>query len=91
MDRSGYHSGHGVDCRSIYGGSTPSPDSIFLDPVSQKVAVSLRVLRRPSRAFDDQFPLSSSSSSASMYFLMRNSYPDSPKDSMSSSSSTYMP
>lgn len=89
MDRSGYHSGHGVDCRSIYGGSTPSPDSIFLDSVSQKIAVSLRILRRPSRSFDPQFPFSSSS--ASMYFLMRNSYPDSPKDSMSSSSSTYMP
>lgn len=32
--RSGYHSGHGVDCRSIYGGSTPSPDSIFFFEIS---------------------------------------------------------
>lgn len=32
--RSGYHSGHGVDCRSIYGGSTPSPDSILFFEIS---------------------------------------------------------
>ncbi len=89
MDRSGYHSGHGVDCRSIYGGSTPSPDSIILDRMSLKFSGQPPKNRRPDRPFDRQFPFSSSS--ASMYFLMRNSYPDSPKDSMSSSSSTYMP